>query len=470
VTTATRNGAFPHDARTAAALYLSRGLAPIPLPPRSKEPDYPDWQNLRLTADVLDDHFPFQQLRNIGILNGGPSNNHVDVDLDAAEARQIARDLLPATGWVFGRASSRRSHRIYKVDRCLDTAAKTFEDIDGSMIVELRGTGSMTVFPPSRHRETGELVEWATFEQPGEVTLDELQRAVRRLAAAALLARHWPDPGSRDRAAMALSGGLLRDGWDEATVSAFCRAVAVAAGDEEANMRAGKASPTAQKQEDGKKTTGWPRLAEILGDPVVRRVRQWLGISLHFRGEPPVTPEALPWPDAPAEEAFHGLAGRTVGLIEPASEAAPVALLVQALVMFGSVIGRSAHFVVEADRHHGNEFAILVGRTSKSRKGTSWGRIEPLFREVEEEWAANCVQSGLSTSEGLIWAVRDPIHKRERVKERGEPVHYEEVEADPGITDKRLLIYEPEFASVLKQSERLVETPTRSFRNESRCE
>jgi hypothetical protein len=54
----------------------------------------------------------------------------------------------------------------------------------------------------------------------------------------------------------------------------------------------------------------------------------------------------------------------------------------------------------------------------------------------------------------LIWAVRDPIHKRERVKERGEAVRYEEVEADPGIADKRLLVVEPEFANVLKQTER----------------
>jgi hypothetical protein len=448
-----RNG-FPASIPAAAALYLAMGLAPIPLPPRSKDPGYVGWQHLRVTADTLGDYFLPQQLHNIGILNGGPSNNHLDVDLDAPEARQLASKLLPATGWVFGRASSPCSHRIYKVDCCPDTAARTFEDLDGSMILELRGTGSMTVFPPSLHRETGERIEWATFEQPGEVTLDELQRAVRQLAAAALLARHWPDQGSRDRAAMALSGALLREGWKEEEVSDFCGAVAVAAGDEEASMRAAKAAPTAEKQEDGKKTTGWPRLAEIVGDAVVRRARDWLGISSPCRGEPPITPEALPWPDPPAEEAFYGLGGRIVRAIEPASEADPVALLVQTLVMFGSVIGRSAHFVVEADRHCGNEFVVLVGRTSKARKGTSWGRVERLFREVEGPWAAERVQSGLSSGEGLIWAVRDPIFKRERIKERGEDVRFEEVEEDPGISDKRLLVYEPEYANVLKQSER----------------
>src|SRR5262249_27827092 len=81
-------------------------------------------------------------------------------------------------------------------------------------------------------------------------------------------------------------------------------------------------------------------------------------------------------------------------------------------------------------------------------------RVERLFREADEQWATERLQTGLSSGEGLIWAVRDPIVKQERVKERGQPVRYEEVEADPGIHDKRLQVYEPEFANVLKQSER----------------
>jgi hypothetical protein len=128
---------------------------------------------------------------------------------------------------------------------------------------------------------------------------------------------------------------------------------------------------------------------------------------------------------------------------------------VQFLVAFGNVVGRSAHYEVEADRHAANEFVIVVGRSSKARKGSSWSRINRLLRETEEVWAAERVQSGLSSGEGLIWAVRDPIQKRERVKpEKGQPARYEEVEADPGIADKRLLVYEPEFANVLKQTER----------------
>src|SRR5262249_54461843 len=100
--------------------------------------------------------------------------------------------------------------------------------------------------------------------------------------AASLLARHWPAKGSRDAAALALSGGLVRAGWPEEEVSRFVEAVAVAAGDEESRMRAGKAGPTARKVEDGKKVTGWPRVGGLLvgdGLEVVRRVREWLGMG-----------------------------------------------------------------------------------------------------------------------------------------------------------------------------------------------
>jgi hypothetical protein len=154
-------------------------------------------------------------------------------------------------------------------------------------------------------------------------------------------------------------------------------------------------------------------------------------------------PEGRPWPDGPAEEAYHGLAGEIVRIIEPASEADPAALLVQLLVAFGNVIGREPHFVVEGDRHHANEYVVIVGETSKARKGTSWGRIRALFAEVEGDWVNQRVAGGLSSGEGLMWAVRDP-----------EPEGDEDGEGSPPASDKRLLVYEPEFAGVLKQTER----------------
>jgi hypothetical protein len=160
--------------------------------------------------------------------------------------------------------------------------------------------------------------------------------------------------------------------------------------------------------------------------------------------------EAPPWPAPLAREAYHGLAGDAVRVLEPASEADPSALLFQVLVLFGNLIGRKPYFIAEADRHYPNEYLVLIGRTSKGRKGSSWGQSRRPFFGLDEEWIAQRTQSGLSSGEGLIWAVRDEIWKREKQRGGG----YADVQADPGVSDKRLMIFEPEFATVLKQPER----------------
>lgn len=155
------------------------------------------------------------------------------------------------------------------------------------------------------------------------------------------------------------------------------------------------------------------------------------------------------WPQSdPAM--YWSLAGEVVKAIEPHTEADPTALLVQTIAAYGSVIGRGAYFEVEADRHYPNIFAVLVGATSKGRKGTSWGHIQRLFKTIAPDWEEERVQSGLSSGEGLLWAVRDPIMKKEPIKEKGRVVEYQDIIADDGVKDKRLFVIEPDFASVLK--------------------
>jgi len=150
-------------------------------------------------------------------------------------------------------------------------------------------------------------------------------------------------------------------------------------------------------------------------------------------------------------KALYGLAGDVVRTIGPETEADPVAILVQTLVAFGSVIGREPHCSAEADYHALNEFAVLVGATSKGRKGTSAGHVRRLFMKVAEEWPRQRIQAGLSSGEGLICAVRDPIVKREAIREKGKPTgEYQDVVVDPGVSDKRLIVLEAEFASTLR--------------------
>ncbi|TAK83993.1 MAG: hypothetical protein EPO20_16075 [Betaproteobacteria bacterium] len=135
--------------------------------------------------------------------------------------------------------------------------------------------------------------------------------------------------------------------------------------------------------------------------------------------------------------------------ISPQTEADEAALVMQVLVSFGVLVGRGPHIRVESDRHCGNLFALIVGDTAKARKGTSWGRIKDIFARIR---SANVLASwppvveGLSSGEGLKWAVRDP--SATPAKKGGQSV------VDPGVVDKRLLVVESEFAQVLRQCAR----------------
>jgi len=159
-------------------------------------------------------------------------------------------------------------------------------------------------------------------------------------------------------------------------------------------------------------------------------------------------PEPLPWP-ALNPSAYHGLVGEIVHAIEPETEADPVALLLSTLASFGNAIGREPFFPVEATQHHTNLDVVIVGKSSKGRKGVSEDRTLSLFDDGDD-WKCNCLTSGLSSGEGLIWAVRDPIESVEPVREKGKIVNYQVVVKDPGIADKRLLVIESEFAQTLR--------------------
>lgn len=126
-----------------------------------------------------------------------------------------------------------------------------------------------------------------------------------------------------------------------------------------------------------------------------------------------------------AAEAFHGLAGEVVRAIEPHTEASTGALLVQFLVAFGFVVGRCAFYLADGARHYPNLFAVIVGDTAKSRKGTSWNRLRTIFESVAG-WPSERVMTGLSSGEGLIEQVSD------------------------SHADTRLLVVQTEFGAVLQ--------------------
>lgn len=152
------------------------------------------------------------------------------------------------------------------------------------------------------------------------------------------------------------------------------------------------------------------------------------------------------FPAPPEPEAFHGLAGDFVYKVLPETESDPVALLAQFLLYFGNCAGRTSYMPVEASKHGPNINLVLVGNTAGGRKGTSEAHVRRVFWDADAEWASTRIQSGLSSGEGLIYAVRDRVIRRD-------PSGADEI-VDPGVDDKRLLAVESEFSSVLKVATR----------------
>jgi hypothetical protein len=145
------------------------------------------------------------------------------------------------------------------------------------------------------------------------------------------------------------------------------------------------------------------------------------------------------WPEI-APEAFFGLAGKIVEIIKPETEVDPVAILLQILTMFGNAVGRHPYYPVGASRHYMNLFGCLVGTTGHARKGMSYDFAKRLICHAAPEWEER-ISTGLSSGEGLIWAVRDPSYTTDK--------DGQQVCVDPGAEDKCLFVYEPEFAKVL---------------------
>jgi DNA polymerase I-like protein with 3'-5' exonuclease and polymerase domains len=288
------NGSFPTSEAEAARYYLSRGLSPVPLTGRTKAVTFTGWQEYRADPENL---ATFDG-RNIGLLCGRPSNNTYDVDLDAPEAMAAADVLLPATALVYGRKSAPRSHRWY----CCDDEPSFLKfkdpfrpDDAKNTLVELRNTSKQTMCPPSIHPDSGERVEWHELGDPLRIEAVELERAVKRVAAAALVARYWPGEGGRQDVCLALAGGLLRLwGNDAERVGQFVTAVLAAAGVKEDprdyRKRLDAVRDTAKKlaKGDDPKVTGFPRLKELLGDKaaVADKVTEWCGVTLVFDGQP----------------------------------------------------------------------------------------------------------------------------------------------------------------------------------------
>jgi hypothetical protein len=207
--------------------------------------------------------------------------------MDTQEAIAIAPYFMPRTKCIFGRASARNSHFLYRSDlaNIAGVGSIMFKDPTTKpeeMILELRvgggGKGAQTVGPGSFHEGTGEEIRWEENGEPAQIPGADLLRCARIVASLALLARHWPAPGSKARhhTARRLGGFLARCGWNETQIEVALEAVTKAANDEEQWDRKTAGRDARRYFLRGGPTWGFPTLKEDFGEPIARRVAEWL--------------------------------------------------------------------------------------------------------------------------------------------------------------------------------------------------
>jgi hypothetical protein len=169
------------------------------------------------------------------------------------------------------------------------------------------------------------------------------------------------------------------------------------------------------------------------------------------------------FPAAMWEEAYQGPIGRLINAVIPHTEASKEALLVQALVMFGNALGRGPN-IAAGGKHFCNEYAVIIGDTSRARKGTGYTLLSEAFEALDFHWVSNQQLKGIQSGEGIIHAIRDeklrPAKTAKEKKEFGDELILE----DEGVSDKRLLIVEEEFAQILTVAGREQNTVTEILR------
>lgn len=234
--------------------------------------------------------------------------------------------------------------------------------------------------------------------------------------------------GQRNQLTLCLSGLLAKQGISREDTLDIVIAIARLCGDSEISERKKTVNDTYRKFGKHQDILGYSGLKDILKAYDLEKLSSLFTSKSDF-----LLSKDNDWPRPLSPAAFNGLAGEIIKIIEPKSEADSAALLVNFLVGFGNLIGTKFSYEVEAHKHPGRLFAVLVGNTSKARKGTSWGHIKDILVKVDSNYEDR-IQSGLSSGEGLIFASCNQSDEENK------------------LVDKRLLLIEEEFSSVLRRA------------------
>jgi predicted P-loop ATPase len=262
-------------------------------------PDKEDWKGPR-EPGWIDHHYTIDDYHEgdrVGIMHGvematGTGRYVVDVDVDWAPGVEIAKAMLPATGFVWGRPSKRVSHCLYTTPDLVPM--QVYKDIskdgkDGITFIEFRSDKHQAMAPPSIHQKNGtrEPLQFVFAKEP--TFIDGCAKLKQRTCLAAIgmiLAHHFGMNGFGHEARLAWAGFLLRAGIDLEDLVTMGTAISKLCNNTEvADVRRVLESTAANLAHDGKKVKGGPALARVLGSngkAVVKRINEWIGRDSDF--------------------------------------------------------------------------------------------------------------------------------------------------------------------------------------------
>ena len=197
---------------------------------------------------------------NINIATGRDSLI-VDVDLDCPEANALCDYFLPQTELEFGRSSTPRAHRLFKViDLTKNHTRKyfSFADETKSMLVEIRANKHYTMCYGQYDNE--EKVVWSKSGIPTEISWEALNKACALLGVACVISRKYAREGLRNEYIRKMVATLWQHKIEKADCERIITACATVA-DDDVNERLARVEDV-YKRERSEQLQGLPKLAE----------------------------------------------------------------------------------------------------------------------------------------------------------------------------------------------------------------
>lgn len=355
--------------------------------------------------EIIDQWWNEYSMAGIGIATGKRSGI-VAVDVDGDQGENSWGELI--NGTQINTPVSKTGNGKHILFKAPDQEVKNRTGIKQK--IDVRGDGGYIVAPPTEHH-SGQQYQWHI--SPDEIDPQPLPGAIKKLL---------KEPSNGDQNQNTSVEKTIEEGVRNKTLTSIAGTM------RNRGLTLEEMLPSLQKVNER-------RCSPSMNPGEVRQLAE--SVSSYEPGDFSISDlqdhfgEDNDWPDPIGDEGYHGVAGDIVKAMQPHTESDPAAIMFSLLSGFGNLVGPNCYSMVEGDKHPLRIWPVLVGKTSKARKGVSWNLTKNLLAEIDPSWHER-EKNGLRTGAGFVHHVRDPDGD------------------DSGVEDKRLTVVEGEFSSVLR--------------------